>query len=177
MPDSRQTLSAQDDSHAAGLRSIATVETTKGIVVLLASFALIVVLRNNVNLEHVAVAILNFLHIDPDRAFATWFITVAGDAEDLQVRLVALGAGAYSGLRFIEAYGLWNSRVWAQWMALLSGSIYLPPEIYALIKHPSWLHWTFLITNLLVLGYIAWVRFGETRLKQPQRPSDIHPAA
>ncbi len=163
MTEPHHHLSDHDEAHVKGLRSIATIEITKGILVILAAFALIVMLRRNVDLEDIAYNILNFLHIDPDRRFASWFINAAGHAEDMQAKMVAVGAGVYSGLRFIEGYGLWNTRIWAEWMALISGSIYLPPEIIALVRHPSWLHWTFLITNILILAYIAWVRFCEDR--------------
>ena len=87
-----------------------------------------------------------------------------------------MAAGLYSIIRFIEGYGLWRARIWAEWMALISGAIYLPFEIQAIIHKPTWLHWTFLITNLLILAYIAWVRFGEKRVNAHRLRPDVERA-
>lgn len=35
-------------------------------------------------------------------------------------------------MRFVEAYGLWRERRWANWLAAISEGIYLPVEIYEL---------------------------------------------
>jgi uncharacterized membrane protein (DUF2068 family) len=153
-----------DPAHIRGLRSIAAVEISKGILVLLGAFALIIFIRRDVNFQDVAISILNFLHIDPDRHFAEKFINFAGQASDMHASFVGLAAALYSSIRFVEGYGLWCARIWAEWMALISGTIYLPFEIHAIIRKSTWLHWSFLVTNLLILAYIAWVRFGEKRL-------------
>ena len=42
-------------------------------------------------------------------------------------------------LRFIEAYGLWYIRPWAEWMAIASGSIYIPFEVADLLRKPDWI--------------------------------------
>jgi uncharacterized membrane protein (DUF2068 family) len=53
---------------------------------------------------------------------------------------------------------LWNGRAWAQWIALLSGVVYLPLEIYSLI-HKSTLHkWALLSLNVAIVAYMAYVR-------------------
>jgi ATP/maltotriose-dependent transcriptional regulator MalT len=37
-----------------------------------------------------------------------------------------------------EAYGLWRERHWAEWLAAVSATIYIPVEIHEIVKHPSW---------------------------------------
>ena len=157
-------LPKTDPAHIKGLRSIAAIEITKGILVLLGAFALIILIRRDVNFQDIALSILNFLHIDPDRRLAERFLDAAGQASDMHASFIGVAACVYSSIRFVEGYGLWCARVWAEWMALISGTIYLPFEIRAIIHRSTWLHWSFLITNLLILVYIAWVRFGEKRV-------------
>ena len=72
-------------------------------------------------------------------------------------------ACAYSSLRFIEAYGLWRQRVWAEWLAIVSGAVYLPFELYNLIRRPTTAHWVILLVNIGVVLYIAWVRWDDVR--------------
>jgi uncharacterized membrane protein (DUF2068 family) len=67
-------------------------------------------------------------------------------------------AGLYATVRFIEAYGLWRLRAWAEWFAIVSGSIYVPIEIYEVFKHVTWLRVTVLIVNLVIVAYLVYVR-------------------
>jgi uncharacterized membrane protein (DUF2068 family) len=165
-----------DPAHIKGLRSIAAVEITKGVLVLVGAFALIILLRRDVNFQDIALSILNFLHIDPDRRLAERFLDTVGQASGMHAGFIGFAACLYSSIRFIEGYGLWCARVWAEWMALISGTIYLPFEIRAIFHRSTWLHWTFLITNLLILAYIAWVRFGEKRVHAHRLHPDIESA-
>lgn len=165
-----------DPAHIRGLRSIAAIEIAKGVLVLVGAFALIIFIRKDVNFQDIALSILNFLHIDPDRPIAEKLLDAAGRASGIHASFVGLAAGLYSGIRFLEGYGLWRVRVWAEWLALMSGTIYLPFEIRAILHRSTWLHWSFLITNLLIVAYIAWVRFGEKRVNSHRLHPDIEHA-
>jgi uncharacterized membrane protein (DUF2068 family) len=161
MLKARELSHRSDPAHLRGLRNVGAVEILKGVLAMVGAIAVAVMLSRQVDLQEAAWAVVNALHIDPDRRVATMFIDGAARAMDIKGSTVILGASVYSALRFIEGYGLWNARVWAEWLALLSGTIYLPWEIRALIHRPSPLHWAFLLINLAIIAYIAWVRFGE----------------
>jgi uncharacterized membrane protein (DUF2068 family) len=75
---------------------------------------------------------------------------------------VAGTAAVYAVLRFVEAYGLWKARAWAEWIALVSGMLYLPFEIFKLVTRPNIFHVGLLIVNLAVVLYMAYVLL-ETR--------------
>jgi uncharacterized membrane protein (DUF2068 family) len=62
-------------------------------------------------------------------------------------------------VRFTEAYGLWHAREWAEWFALLSGTLYLPWEIVAIVHHSDWFRWGILIINVMIILYMAELRF------------------
>jgi uncharacterized membrane protein (DUF2068 family) len=57
-------------------------------------------------------------------------------------------------VRFAEAYGLWFGRRWGEWVAALSGGIYVPVEIYELTRGFSALKLGALILNALVVAYM-----------------------
>jgi uncharacterized membrane protein (DUF2068 family) len=73
--------------------------------------------------------------------------------------LVAIVAGVYCFMRFIEAYGLWRGRAWAEWFALISGAIYLPLEIYELTRHATPIRWGVFLVNVLIVAYMGWLRW------------------
>lgn len=148
-------------SHKKGLRTVATIEFLKGVLVLLATFGFVEIIRKNIDLEDAAQNLLYFLHIDPDRRLSQAFIDAAGRMMDANLATVLAIAFVYSALRFIEAYGLWRARVWAEWLAIISGAVYLPFELYHLIRRPTLAHWVILLINIVVVLYIAWVRWDE----------------
>jgi len=154
-------VEAHHTAHVKGLRTVAMIEALKGVLVLAVAFALIALLRHDVDLQDAAMNVLDFLHIDPDRRLAGLFLDAAGKVMDWNVIFVGVGAFAYSALRFIESYGLWRERVWAEWLAIISGSLYIPLEVIELLRHATPVRWGLLIINLIVVAYIAWVRYDE----------------
>lgn len=131
-------------------------EASKGIMALLAGF--IFLMFRHKDLQAIAERILAGLHISPGRRF---FQTVVRGASHMTVHtvwLVFFGIVVYALIRFVEATGLWLEREWAEWFALLSGSMYLPWEIYELLRHMNWLKWTVLLINVLIVIYLLWLR-------------------
>jgi uncharacterized membrane protein (DUF2068 family) len=149
--------------HHRGLRTVSILEATKGVLVLLAAFGFAEIIRHNIDLEDAAQNLLYFLHVDPDRRLSHAVMHAAGRMMDADLLTVLAIALVYSTLRFIESYGLWRQRVWAEWLAIVSGAVYLPFELYKLIEHPNMIHWAILLINIAVVVYIAWVRWDEVK--------------
>ena len=148
-------------SSLAGLRTIAVFEGAKGLVALLLAAGLLTLLHRDV--ESVAEQLLVHLHVGMEHRASQAFLRLAHGMNDRRIWAVAGGAVAYTGVRFTEAYGLWNRRVWAEWFALLSGTLYLPWEIYSVSMHPSILHYLVFAGNLAILLYMLWVRVRACR--------------
>jgi len=156
-------------SHRAGLRTVALVEALKGVLALMVAYVLIVLIRRDVDFEDAAEHVLFFFHIGLKHRLSQQFLHAADKMSDTSIAMIIGIAIAYASLRFLEGYGLWRQRVWAEWLAIVSGCIYLPFEIYKLIRHPNELHWVILIVNILVVLYIAWVRWDEIKAARSQR--------
>jgi uncharacterized membrane protein (DUF2068 family) len=69
-------------------------------------------------------------------------------------------------LRFAEAFGLWKARAWAEWIALVSGAIYIPFEIYKLAHKVSLFHAGILLINLAVVAFMFYLRIYLPRLQK-----------
>jgi len=137
------------------LRGIASFEMTKGMVVLFAGFGVLFLVGHDP--WDVGYGLLHILHISPDHHFAQKFLDWADTLTDSKLWAIAGGALAYSVLRFVEAYGLWYARAWAEWIALVSGMIYLPFEIYKLIHRQSLFHISVLAINVAIVLYMAYL--------------------
>jgi uncharacterized membrane protein (DUF2068 family) len=148
----------------AGLRVVASFEAFKGVLVLLLLVALIAV-HNRI--EDYAEDLLYHLHIDFDRELAQSFLKAASRINDSRLWTVGVAATFYAMVRFIEAWGLWNRRVWAEWFALLSGALYLPLEMMKVAERATWEHVAILATNVVIVLYMLFIRIRESRSEEP----------
>jgi uncharacterized membrane protein (DUF2068 family) len=114
-----------------------------------------------------AEALLRFLHVNPDHhRYAQVFLNLADNVTDKKLWALAAGAAAYSIVRFIEAYGLWLERTWAEWFALISGALYVPIEAYELVRRTTLIHVAVLLINLIIVFYMLYLR-----LSAPEKPA------
>jgi uncharacterized membrane protein (DUF2068 family) len=148
-------LALDHHSSAVGLRAIATFEALKGIAVIILLF-LILGLHNHA--EQITESLLFHLHINPDRHAGQALLHAAGRLTDARLWTIMLAALSYAAVRFAEAWGLWNRRIWAEWFSLLSGAMYIPWELLRLIEHTNWEHILVLAINVLIVLYMLWVR-------------------
>ena len=144
------------DAETDVLRAIATFELTKGLVVLLAGFGAFWLLDRDV--WDVAVSFLRILHIKHRYHYADVFLRLARDVTDRQLILVAILAALYSSLRFVEAFGLWRKRAWAEWIAFASGTIYLPFEINEMFRRLTVFRVGVFVVNLAIVIYMLYLR-------------------
>lgn len=159
----------KDFTSKIGIRAIAIFEMFKGLLGLTVGITLISLLHKD--LEQVAMHVLGYLHIDPTGRFAQLFVERASRINESNIVIAIAIAFVYMIIRMIEGYGLWRLRTWAEWFAIISGSIYLPFELYEVIKKPDLLHFVIFFGNILIVLYLIYVR-GESRYhqKHPDQP-------
>jgi len=97
------------------------------------------------------------------------------DLTNTRLWFIAGFAALYAGVRFAEAYGLWQGRRWAEWFAALSGAIYIPVEVFELTHRVTALKITALVLNVVVVGYMVWLLTETRRLRAKQAVADTIP--
>jgi uncharacterized membrane protein (DUF2068 family) len=137
----------------AGVRVVAAVEATKGLLVLAVGAGLFSLIHRDVQAtaEHVVRA----LHMNPASRTPRIFLELTEQLTSTRLQLLALGATAYASLHLVEAYGLWRGRRWAEWLTVVAGGVYIPVEVYELWKGVNWLKAAFLVVNLVIVVYLA----------------------
>ncbi len=148
----------------SGIRTVALFEAAKGAIVLLAGLGLLSLLHKD--LQESAESVVRHLHLNPARHLPRVFVEAATKMTDKKLWLFAAGAFAYAAARAVEAYGLWRLRGWAEWFAIVSGGIYLPVEVYELVRHPTPMKAGILLSNVAIVLYVGYVR-----LARPPEPS------
>lgn len=149
--------------HYFGLRAVAVFEFIKGSAVLLIGLGLLSLVHHDVQ---VAVERwMRLLHLDPAWHWCKVLLDDASTMTDLRLRRLAVLAFAYSAFRIIEAYGLWFEYLWAEWLAVISATIYLPFEIQRLTQKTTVAAVCVLMANLGIVAYLAYVLWDNHRAR------------
>jgi uncharacterized membrane protein (DUF2068 family) len=141
------------------LRVVAIFEASKGVLVLLVGLGILSLVHHSA--QNVGEEIVARFHLNVAHEYPRILINAATHLDNSDLRLLAVAALLYSTLRFIEAYGLWRMRAWAEWFAIVSGGVYLPLELYELIYHPTAVTAMILVINAGIVGYLVYFRVND----------------
>ena len=139
-----------------GLKTIAVYEAAKGLLVIIVGLGLLGAIHRD--LEEWGEDIIDHLHFNPASHFPQIFLQALDSLSPQRIKLLALGAALYSLFRFVEAYGLWYARRWAEIVAIASCAIYVPVEVYHLVKSFSWVKVAITLINIAMIFYLVRVR-------------------
>jgi len=140
---------------ATALRTIAGYEAAKGALVLLAGLGLLGLIHRDV--QEAGEELVRHFHLSPSSHYPRIFLELTAKVTDGWLWGLAAGSLLYASLRFAEAYGLWRGKAWAEWLAAISGAIYVPFEMVELIRKFTAPRIASLLVNLLVVGYMLFL--------------------
>ena len=143
---------------ATGLRVVAMFEASKGLLVLLVGLELLSLLHQGA--QNVGEQIVERFHLNLARKQPRILFYAITHMNNSSLRLLALAALLYSTVRFMEAYGLWRMRTWAEWFAILSAGIYVPFELYELMHHATLVKAVVLLVNAGIVAYLINFRWS-----------------
>ena len=152
-----------------GLRVVALFEGAKGVLVLITGIGLLAFIHRD--LHNAAEEVVRHFHLNPAHHYPRIFLDAAARVNDTRLWLLALSAFLYAVVRFIEAFGLWHRKLWAAWFGVLSGSIYIPVELFEVARGLSWAKLTVLSVNLAVVAYLGYTLAIQGR--PPGNPSSM----
>jgi len=136
-----------------GLRAVAIYDAAKGALVLLAGFGVLSLMHHGA--QNAAEQLVAHLHLDPAKGYPRIFIDAAASATDAHLWLLAALALAYVGVRWIEAYGLWLGKRWAEYFTIIVTSSFIPLELYEIFRHTTVMKVVLLLINVAVVWYLA----------------------
>ena len=140
---------------------MALFEALKGTLALLAAGGLFYLIPHD--FYRVIVELVGRLHLNAGKGYPNVFVRILEDTTNAQLWLIGALVLVYAAVRFAEAYGLWLGRRWAEWLAALSGGIYVPVEIYELTRGASWIKVGALLLNAAIVVCLCRVLW-RTRL-------------
>ncbi len=135
------------------LHAIALFEGVKGISAITASIGLLSLAHHDV--RAMAYALIGHFHLNPDSHYPSMLLNDATWLANVNLRQTVMLAWAYAAIRLLEGYGLWKDRAWAEWLAALSGAVYLPLELSHLVTHTTVINGLVLVGNVVVVAYMV----------------------
>ena len=150
-----------------GLHIVALFEGAKGALVLLAGFGLLTLIHKD--FHQAAEELVSRFNMNPAHHYPKIFIDAATRLTDTRLWVLSASALLYATVRFIEAYGLWRRQPWAEWFAVLTGGIYIPMELYELLKGMTWAKVVVLAVNTGIICYLAYVLDSTKRIRRVRK--------
>lgn len=145
---------------SAGL-SLLAIEKSIGALFFLAATVTLFVLDVR-NVTHPLQAVFaEKLSEDPHDFVANRLISFLPQVSRSTFLKLALVSAGY--LHVVEATGLWLRRLWVEYLILVETAAFLPYELYELLRRPTAFKGVILVTNLIIVGYLA------RRRLQPRR--------
>ena len=154
------------DHSKGGLRVVALFEAAKGLLVLLVGFGLLAFIHKD--LHSAAEHLVRHFHLNPASHYPRIFIDAAQNSTDRHLWAMAFSAFLYSVVRLAESYGLWHQQQWAEYFGLLTGGMYIPIEVFEIIRGVTWPRVTVLVINAGIVGYLAYVLYRSHRRGRPR---------
>lgn len=97
------------------------------------------------------------LRFDPEGRFVGLLMEKVDAIDAHHLREIGFATFAYSALALTEGIGLLLEKVWAEYLTLSLTVLFLPWELYEIVRHVTPLHIGLLVINLLVLAYLLWL--------------------
>jgi uncharacterized membrane protein (DUF2068 family) len=141
----------------SGLRVVSLFEAAKGLLVLLTGFGLLALIHKDLHLA--AEQLVRHFHLNPASHYPRIFIDLANHLNAGKLWAMAFAALIYSVVRFVEAFGLWLGQQWAKWFGLLTAGLYVPVELFEVIRGATWPKLTVVIVNVGIVGYLGYVLY------------------
>jgi uncharacterized membrane protein (DUF2068 family) len=135
------------------LHAIALFEALKGLAAIAASLGLLSLVHHDV--RAIAYALMGHFHLNPDARFPQMLLNDISALQNANLRQVVLLAWGYAAIRLTEGYGLWRDKAWAEWLAAVSGAVYLPLELSHLAAHTTTINGLVLAGNIAVVAYMV----------------------
>ncbi len=149
-----------------GIRAIAVFEAFKGVVGLIAGFGILSLIHRDI--ADFAEDLVGFLHLNSEGRLANRIVETITKLNPSNIKFFFGLSLLYATIRFVEAYGLWRLRAWAEWFAIISGSLYIPIELYEFIQKPTFVRAGILIFNIVIVIYLYSFR------KEQKHEKEIH---
>lgn len=110
----------------------------------------------NADLDDSIQKVATAFKFDPESHFVSVLLDKADMIDDHQLKLVSEATFAYSAVAVVEGVGLLLEQTWAEYLTLILSLMFLPWELYEILRRPSLWRLGIIAINLAIVVYLLW---------------------
>ncbi len=99
---------------------------------------------------------VHVLRIDPDNHYIHGMLSRVLNVSPRRLKELSAGTFIYAGLRLTEGLGLIARKRWAEWLTVIATAIFIPLEVWEMMRHFTPVRAGFFVVNALVVAYLIW---------------------
>jgi uncharacterized membrane protein (DUF2068 family) len=96
------------------------------------------------------------LRIDPDNHYIHGMLSRVLNVSPHRLKELSAGTFIYAGLRLTEGLGLIARKRWAEWLTVIATAMFIPIEVWEMMRHFTPVRAGFFVVNALVVAYLIW---------------------
>ena len=164
---------SHQEKGTTGLLLIALFKLFKCALLLLVGFSALRLLHKDIGetVQHW----VNVLHVDPDNHFFHRIIAKILAVTPKQLHALSIGTFFYASLLATEGVGLLLRKRWAEYFTVITTAVFIPLEIYEIVRHVSFMKILVLIVNAAIVAYLIH-RLRAGNKENPGKQSEKRPA-
>lgn len=124
-----------------------------GIVFSLLSFGILSLI--NKDMEKFAADIVYLFNLNTDNYYIDYLVEKIALIKNGTIIGASVGMVFLATLNFSMSYGLYKRRVWAEWLTVVATSLFIPFELYEIIKEQTLVRIGVLCLNITIVYYLA----------------------
>ena len=98
--------------------------------------------------------LVEFFHQDPEKKFFVSLADRVADISQANLHWAVIFLFIYSGFMLLQATGLIFRLGWIVWLVIAESAFFVPIEVYELVHKPSWIKFSVLVVNVLIVWYL-----------------------
>jgi uncharacterized membrane protein (DUF2068 family) len=138
--------------HHPGMVLIAAFKVVKGLLLLLVSLGFLRLIHADT--ATLFAKLLEALHLNAESHLLHALVLQVDALRPESILTLSVMSMLYAGLLFTEGFGLWFERSWAAYLTVISTSLFIPLEIYEIIKRVTAIRIGLLLVNLAIVVYL-----------------------
>jgi uncharacterized membrane protein (DUF2068 family) len=151
-------MAAKSNSHSQGdsfLLAIAVFKFIKSLALLALIFGAIKLLHQG-DVQAEIERWINALRIDPDNRYIGALLTKLDLVHTKQLKELTFVSAFYAALFLTEGIGLLLRKRWAEWLTVIATALFLPLEIYEMMRELTAAKTIVFLVNVAIVGYLVY---------------------
>jgi uncharacterized membrane protein (DUF2068 family) len=140
------------NSRQLGLFLIGLFKLAKGLLVLALGIGVLKLINKDIDM--LFLELITRLHIDAEHRFIQKVLVHLSLIDNHTLEAIATVSLIFATLLFLEGFGLVFQKLWAEYLTVAETAIFIPFEIYEIIRHATVTKVSILTINIAIVIYL-----------------------